>query len=237
MIQRLLTAGLLAALPLSLPANGLSSAEIEGRSVATGLLEQSPAENSSLTGALEIRGAKKARSRVPVRCRIILTETHWQTIYETLPGTNAVIEKLIVTHNGAKPSRYEFNCVVRPNSQTAVPFAGSDFWLSDLGLEFLHWPGQKLLKKELKKSQSCNVLESTNPAPLKGDYSRVVSWIDIDTGGIVYAEAYDAKGRRMKEFEVKELKKVRGQWQLQEMQIRDTQSGSRTSLEFDLERR
>jgi hypothetical protein len=93
------------------------------------------------------------------------------------------------------------------------------------------------LKKELKKSQSCNVLESTNPAPLKGDYSRVVSWIDIDTGGIVYAEAYDAKGRRMKEFEVKELKKVRGQWQLQEMQIRDTQSGSRTSLEFDLERR
>jgi YD repeat-containing protein len=63
----------------------------------------------------------------------------------------------------------------------------------------------------------------------------VVSWIDIDTGGIVHAEAYDAAGRRLKRFEPKALKKVNGQWQLQEMVIRNLKTGSRTTIEFELE--
>src|SRR5436190_1178348 len=45
----------------------------------------------------------------------------------------------------------------------AKPFAGSDFWLCDLALEFLHWPEQKILKTELRKTLSCKVLESINP--------------------------------------------------------------------------
>ena len=45
------------------------------------------------------------------------------------------------------------------------PFAGSDFWLCDLGLEFFHWPQQKVLKKEFHRQCACTVLESTNPNP------------------------------------------------------------------------
>ena len=46
-----------------------------------------------------------------------------------------------------------------------IPFAGSDFWIADLGLEFFHWPEQKVLKKEFRRNCSCVVLESTNPNP------------------------------------------------------------------------
>ena len=115
-----------------------------------------------------------------------------------------------------------------------LPFAGSDFWLGDLGLEFFHWPEQKILKKEVKRSRGCSVLESTNPDPSTNGYSRVVSWIDEESGGIVQAFAYDAQGRKLKEFYPKNFEKVNGQYQVQEMEMDNVQTGSRTRLEFDL---
>ena len=92
-----------------------------------------------------------------------------------------------------------------------------------------------LLKKELRRGQSCDVLESINPNPPEGGYARVVSWLDIDTGGIVFAEAYDADRDRLKEFAPKSFKKVDGQWQLKEMRMEDLRTHSRTSIRFDVE--
>ena len=72
----------------------------------------------------------------------------------------------------------------------------------------------------MRRGQSCNVLESVNPQPVPGAYARVKSWIDIDTGGIIYAEAYDPRGKLLKEFKPKsESRRCTGQWQLQEMEI------------------
>jgi hypothetical protein len=115
-----------------------------------------------------------------------------------------------------------------------VSFAGSDFWLADLGLEFLHWPEQRLLRKELRVGRLCDVLESINPEPVPGGYSRVVCWLDRETGGILHADAYDIGKELLKKFEPKELKKVQGQYMLEEMEIRNHQTGTRTRVEFNL---
>ena len=117
-----------------------------------------------------------------------------------------------------------------------IPFANSDFWIADLGLEFFHWPQQKVLPKttNLKRGRDYTLLESTNPNPSTNGYSRVLSWIDKETGGILEAEAYDAQSKLLKDFAPKSFKKVNGQWELQEMEIRNVQTGSRTRLEFDL---
>jgi hypothetical protein len=107
--------------------------------------------------------------------------------------------------------------------------------VADLGLEFLHWPQQKLSRKEMRRSRFCDVLESVNPQPAAHSYSRVVSWIEQEPPhGIVHAEAFDAIGERIKQFDPKEFEKVQGQYQLQEMEIRSRKGGSRTSIEFDL---
>jgi hypothetical protein len=116
-------------------------------------------------------------------------------------------------------------------------FGGTDFLVMDLGLEFFHWPEQKLLKKEFSRNRACMVLESTNPNPSTNGYSRVVSWIDEETLGIVHAEAYDANGKLLKVFDPKTFKKVNGQWELQEIEIRNVQTGSRSRIEFDLNNR
>jgi hypothetical protein len=233
MIRCLLT-GLLLGFILPGLATEMSDSQREGRRLVRELLQQSPADNASLVGVLRVRPLKGKRLDIPIKCRIVLTPTNWQTIYETMPGTNFPSQHLTIVHNGLEPNRYLVNGEETRLATAPVPFANSDFWMADLALEFLHWPEQRALKKELRRSRSCTVLESVNPSPLNGNYARVVSWIDRETSGIVHAEAYDANGRKLKEFDPKEFKKVNGQWQLQEMRIRNLQSGSLTRLEFDL---
>ncbi|MEJ0088639.1 MAG: outer membrane lipoprotein-sorting protein [Limisphaerales bacterium] len=246
--------------------NALSDAEIQGHSLAQEILSRRPAENSTNTGILHIRDGSGSRSEIPIICRIVVSISNantyliipdWQTFYQA--NLTNQTEYLRVIHATDLTNIYSYST----NRSDAVPvlgdiplsrhlfpghlvcgsalmsrFAGSDFWLCDLGLEFFHWPAQKILPKttNLKRGREYTLLESTNPNPYTNGYSRVVTWIDKETGGILQAEAYDKNGEPLKEFSPKSFKKVNGQWQLQEMEIRNVQTGSRTRLEFDLKK-
>ena len=245
----------------------LSAAEIQGRELAQEILSQRPAENAISTGVLLISDGSGNRSKIPIVCRTIVSVSvantnviipDWQIIYQAAL-TNQT-QYLRVTHVTNQTEIYTYST----NANAAVPvvgdiplvghlfssshevfgpalttsYAGSDFWLGDLGLEFLHWPEQKVLPKttNLKRGRSYTLLESTNPNPSTNGYSRVLSWIDKETGGILEAEAYDVNGKLLKDFAPKSFKKVNGQWELQEMEIRNVQTGSSTKLEFDLKK-
>jgi hypothetical protein len=218
--------------------NDLSDAEIQGRALAQKILEQWPATNTIQIGVLSIRSSKGTSTNIPIKCEIFVSEKHWDCYYEASLNDGSM-EILDVNHGKSWANHYGHlnpaHNILLPIYQNS-PFANSDFWVTDLGLEFFHWPEQKILKHEIRRSRACTVLESTNPNPSTNDYSRVVSWIDNETLGIVHAEAYDAKGRLLKEFDPKSFKKVNGQWELQEMEIRNDQTGSRTRLEFDVKK-
>jgi hypothetical protein len=231
--------------------NDLADAEIQGRKLAQQLCETRPAENFTNAGILKIKDRKGKISEVPIIFKVFIMEGNWKNIYLApkinMNDTNAGFAALWVTHSGHNPNLYgtyklnsesEFDSAFKylVGEQIMTPFAGSDFWLADLGLEFFHWPDQKILKHEMRRGRACKVLESTNPSPSTNGYARVVSWIDNESGGIVQAEAYDFKNKLLKEFAPKSFKKMNGQWELQEMEIRNVQTGSRTRLEFDLKK-
>ena len=227
----------------------------EARSLVAELLAQKPAENSTNSGVLRIRDANGQEREIAVRFEIFSNGTNWFSAYEAdLVGTRSTASlntprrlKLTVIHADNTPNRYELielggsaatNAAPRrlTGNEAMIPFAGSDFWLADLGLEFFHWPNQRLLRKEIRHSKSCDVLESINPQPGSGGYARVVTWITLDDPhGIVHADAYDARGELLKQFDPTELKKIRGQRQLVEMEMRNRQTGSHTWIRFNLE--
>jgi hypothetical protein len=244
--------------------NTLSDAEVQGRQLVQKILEQRPAENTTITGILQIHNGSQNRSEVPIVCRTVVSisiaDTNiiipaWQTFYQATL-TNQT-EYLRIIHATELTNIYSYSTNTsdavpvlgdipllshlfgsHPVSGPALmwPFAGSDFWLCDLGLEFFHWPAQKVLKKEVHRSRGCTVLESTNPNPGTNGYSRVVSWIDNESLGIVEAYAYDANGKKLKDFYPKDFKKVDGQWQVQTLVMENVQTGSRSRLEFDLKK-
>jgi hypothetical protein len=235
--------------------NELSDAEIAGRNLVQQILELRPTTNFTQTGVLKIRDGKGKWTVFSLRCEVVVTPTNWQSIYETIiTNTDGYTDGdyLKIAHADGQPGEYTWNNYTyhsakinplrsnlgggeRSGTKFICPFSQSDFWAVDLGLEFFHWPQQKVLKKQFRGNCGCSVLESVNPNPSANGYSRVVSWIDEESNGIVHAEAYDAQNKKLKEFDPKEFKKVNGQWQLQEMEIRNVQTRSRTRIEFHLD--
>jgi len=227
----------------------LAEQRVEGKKFVQELLSQRPETSSSAKGIIKIRDAKGMTTNMPVRFEIVITKTNWLSIYEATMESNAwrILMKLMVTHEGATTSPYhiitniDIGCLVSPMGQsrlllgndTMISFANSDFWLADLGLEFLHWPEQRLIRKEMRKSVFCKVIESINPQPASNSYSRVVSWIKHDAPAIVHADAYDAKNNLLKVFDPKAVEKVGGEYQLREMEMRNVQTKSVTRIEFE----
>ncbi len=228
------------------PARG----EREARALLAELLAQKPEQNVTNTGWVTITDAQGKERKIPVRFEVTSNQTNWTSSYQTLPSASGPGGlKLTVTHSGVQPNRYELvdpatggaaNSVARELTpeQIMVPFAGSDFWIADLGLEFLHWPRQRvLLLNDMRHGRACRVLESTNPSPVPGGYARVESWIMIASPhGIVHADAYDARGKVLKRFDPKSLEKIEGEYQLEEMEIRNVKTDSQTVIKFNLAR-
>jgi len=220
----------------SAPANGAAG----GQRLRAELLAQQPPENSSVPAVLKIRAGDGERRDIPVRLRTERVDSAtWRAIYETTSAGDAA-ERLVVTRRTGGVNDYALASGGRgaaPLIGTNLfrPFAGSDFSAADLGLEFLHWPTQTLVKSEMRRGRPCKVLVSTAAPGSGGAYARVLSWIDNETGGLLRAEAYDAQGRLVKEFSLRSFKKVNGQWQLREMEIITYPQDSRTRLEFELD--
>jgi hypothetical protein len=219
----------------------------QARALVSDMLAQRPDQNTTNTGRVTIRDATGKEREIPVRFEITSTPTGWESVYQALPCPSSPGgTRLTVIHSGEQPNRYE---LVNPpaagvtnatpqqlgQDQVMAPFVGCDFWIADLGLEFLHWPKQQLLRKEMRHSKFCYVLESVNPQPIPGGYSRVVSWLIFDPPhGIIHADAYNGRGERIKQFDPKNVEKVQGEYQLEAMEIRSGKAGTRTVIEFDL---
>ena len=180
----------------------------EGRALVEKILSARPAENLTNTGVMRVREKRNQRWEIPIVFELHVTPSNSCSVYRTAGRTNAGDWnfKLTVIRNGLRPNQYTYEKIQRgaENSSTVLhpsgaetmqPFAGSDFWIADLGLEFFHWPEQRLLIREMRRGRSCRVLESINPHPAPGSYSRVVSWVDNETDGIVHAEAWDARNK------------------------------------------
>ncbi|HTI99237.1 MAG TPA: outer membrane lipoprotein-sorting protein [Dongiaceae bacterium] len=208
-----------------------ATASAEGHELAQELLAQWPQSDTALTGTLIIRDASGQRNELPLQVQTVTTPTNWQTIYTTTTSTNPIT--LRICHSSDQPTEYELDGHPLTGAELLTPFAGSEFWAIDLGLEFFHWPEQHLLRKEIHRTRSCRVLESINPAPGTNGYSRVLSWIDRESLGVVDAEAYDAAGKKLKSFSARDFHKVDGQWQLGRIDMDSEQTEARSQIKFD----
>lgn len=239
---------------VGLPASGAAPAGAgekpggaKGQALVAELRAAAPAEDVDVQGVIRRRDGQGQRVHMPFRFRTVVGSNGWENIYETPGGSGVAPERLIVRHaTGAAPSYRIEGLPSSTNTTTAapmlltgdasmVPFAGSDFWLADLGLEYWHWPEHRVVEEariRMRKGRSCHVLESINPSPTARGYTRVRSWIDRETGKPILAEAYGPDGKLLKEFEIGGVTKVNGVYELKNMEMRNVLTDSRTVLEF-----
>jgi hypothetical protein len=208
------------------------------------LLALRPPENVLYGIMVRVESSEGGRSEVPIRYLTTpVDDKGWEATYEARASSNR-LERLSIIHRQGEPNQYRYTpdvdskpALLLSGAQADLPFAASDYWLSDLGMEFLHWPQQRTVKHKItmRNNRPCHVLESINPKPNQGGYRRVLSWIDRESGALIYAEAYDQNHKRFKIFTLHGFRKVNGQWQPKALQIQNSQTDSRSQLEFRFE--
>jgi hypothetical protein len=247
----ILLIGFLATAAMDPPAQPITlspeQAAKEGRALVDEMLSLQP-EANAVTGIMAIR-KDRSYTEIAIRFQTIVTPTNLVSLYQATQSNK--VQNITIVHAPGQPNLYysgpnpfipggsvknSGNSLPASLSGGAIfaPFAGSDFSIADLGLEFLQWPDQKLLQKDMKRSRSCRLLESTNPHPIPGGYAKVKSWVDDESHGILLAQAFDANGNEIKKFIPEDFSKVGGQWQLEKMQISNAQTGSTTTVKFNL---
>ena len=228
-----LTVALLSALLLL---DGLQAVEPlpDGNQLAKTIRNLIPEENVEIRATMEVieRENKRLETEVVIQVEK-LGLAQWQTTYKTKRDED-VSEHWRVRREIGQLNRYEHKGRLAKRTEILSSMVGSSFYIADFGMEFLHWPSQTVLKTQRRKSRLCHVLESRNPKPAKGEYHRVVSWVDKETGGILLADIYTAEAKPIKRFAVKGLTKKNGRWQVDEMEMRDTKTRARSRLYFHL---
>ena len=228
--------------------NSASAAEpeIDGRSLTDQLFNSQPTEEVNISATLKVFPDKGPKVTIPVSYRVKLQKGGWDSVYETNPTDGSPAQRLWIIHRIGLTSTYllatrqpgekNFDLPqVLAGEDAQQPFAGSDFLLSDLGYpkaHFFRWPKQTILEKTIKRGQSCYKLESVNPTPAEGAYAKLISWIDIDTGGPVEIHAYNQSGDVFKTFKPDDLQKVNGEYKVRSLEIRNRATDSKTVLEF-----
>ena len=213
----------------------------QGQALAAELRSMRPGASATNSGVLRLRDARGRRQEIPVTVVTLVRPEDWQVTY-TASFTNGSTESL-VAHHGAGATAYEMARTSPGAAQsgpprrlaagaTDVPFAGSDFWVCDLGLEFLRWPVQRIVKEELSNSRLCHVLESVNPGT--NGYAKVWSYVDQEFKGLLSAKGFDARGFVMKDFSTGNFVRVNDHWFLKDIRIRDERSDTRTELLYSL---
>ncbi len=219
--------------------------EAGGKALAEEIRSAVPEEDSEIRGVFTV-AAGKNKTNTPVVCEVKRHGGTWETIYQAEATATAGAERLDIVHSTNGASQYLYARAAKPGAPLPAaapvtgagldgPFAESDFSLGELGLDFLHWPGQCKLKGEMRLGQECYVLESTRPQT--NGIVRIKSWIDKDTLGPLVAEAYDSGSREIKEFSLDSSsfkKDARGRWQLEQMYIENKKTHSHTDLKFDM---
>ena len=199
------------------PSRREETANGEAEALVQELLARTPNSEQTFSGTLVIRDAEGKRSSSSVRHTARTVAGGWEDLWEvTLPKSRNV-ERLIIKHRGLAHSHYLYwsnlkdsdTPILIPVDHLSVSFAGSDFSLFDLGLEFLHWPNQRIIKHRVptRFQRPCKVLESTPEGPVTRGYAKVLSWIDTETGGLLSAEAFNPEGNRIKRFEVRTIRR------------------------------
>lgn len=214
-----------------------------GQEIARQLLAQRPLENSTVNGTIKIRRKKTPTREIPFNSEIIIGTNSWKTIYETAATRLTIVHKtrgateFLLETADAKGVFSE----PKPLSwkESLEPFADSDFRILDLGYphsDFLTWPEQYILQTDIRRGQSCYELESVNPNPANGGFAKVVSWIDIDSGGPVYIYGYDKEGKEALRFAPRGIRPIEGEYKVTELEISNRKTGSRTTLKFDFKK-
>lgn len=182
-----------------------------------------PDDPLKLTGSLKV----KARNGFTQASMPVVMELDWGA---NTPTATYRIDKesLTITWQGDRPG-YAFS---NPANQPTSTILDTGITWADLSFSVLWWPGSKLIREEKKINRDCYVVD----VPVPDSKNTMRLWIEKKMGMLLEAQTLDAKQKELSRMKIKSIKKMDGMWVAKDLEIRDKQTGSKTTLQIsDLE--
>lgn len=148
------------------------------------------------------------------------------------------IINLDLNNNGTKLSRVVSGGKTEISASLyAERVRNTDINFEDLSMRFLYWPNARIVGEDTFSFQKCWHVRVTNPDG-RGPYGTVDAWVAKGNGAMMQMEAYDAQGRKVKQFLVRKGQKYQGAYILKQMRVETFDPATRkvkgvTYLEID----
>lgn len=108
-------------------------------------------------------------------------------------------------------------------------FMGSDFTYDDMSARSVEKEVHRLLRVDVVEGKRCWVVESM-PKESGELYSKRVSWVRQEGLLPIKVEYYDKLGRLHRRMRMRKVKRIRGFWVAEEMDMENVQTGHKTLL-------
>lgn len=102
----------------------------------------------------------------------------------------------------------------------------SDIAYEDLAMKFLYWPNAAVEGEQTMLLRKCWIIRAEPGGRKDSQYSRVMLWVEKESGALMQAEAFRPDGALAKRFKVVSGQKADGIWILKQMRI-ETIGGER----------
>lgn len=148
-------------------------------------------------------------------------------------------DRTLALHFGKTGARLEEQ--TRKGSSVVGParfdqrLADTDISYEDLTLGFLYWPNAVLIGEDSIMTQRCWKLQLQPGSRNQSHYSRVILWVDKNSGALMRADSYNASGELAKRFEVRKAQKIDDLWVLKQMKIQELSAAGRDKTPTYLE--
>ena len=157
----------------------------------------------------------------------------------TAPKEIRGVALLSINQRGAPESQYVYTpATQRVRSVVAqersARFIGTDFTFEDIGERVLDDFNYRLIgDSEVMEGHKTYKVEATPVDASRSQYKYIYDWVAQDVPVILYAEMYDAQGRKVRVLHASDLKKVGGIWGARHTEMRTLLDGTRTVLTID----
>jgi hypothetical protein len=141
--------------------------------------------------------------------------------YTIRDGFGASLQHLAITWDADGRPAYQYLTGNPLRSAPLPPLSDTiqdtDITWLDLSLSFLWWPGGDLRGVEKVRGRRCRILDLPAPPGLVEDLAGVRLWIEEKAGLVLRAEGFDANQERTRRMDVRSVKKIDGQYMLNEV--------------------
>jgi Outer membrane lipoprotein-sorting protein len=157
----------------------------------------------------------------------------------TAPTEIRGVALLSINQRGVSDRQYVYTPATQ-RVRSVVPqersarFIGTDFTFEDVGERVLDDFSYRLIGQgESMEGHKTYKVEATAADASNSQYKFIYCWVAQDVPVILFAEMYDAQGRKVRVLHATDLKRENGIWGARRTEMRTLQDGTRTVLTID----